>query len=114
MYSHTLSLHDALPLFGPNSLCYAGNWTGKNKARWRVSGPHELVRSRRLELPRGFPHSDLNAARLPIPPRPHRSEEHTSELQSLMSISYADFCLKKKTKNNITISKHKHKTCQVK
>ena len=31
----------------------------------------ELVRSRRLELPRVLPHSDLNAARLPIPPRPH-------------------------------------------
>src|SRR3546814_3864451 len=31
-----------------------------------------------------------------------RSEEHTSELQSLMRISYAVFCLKKK-KNNITI-----------
>src|SRR3546814_2883436 len=32
----------------------------------------------------------------------HRSEEHTSELQSLMRISYAVFCLKKKknTKNN--------------
>src|SRR3546814_2479697 len=29
-----------------------------------------------------------------------RSEEHTSELQSLMRISYAVFCLKKKTKNN--------------
>src|SRR3546814_3826525 len=29
----------------------------------------------------------------------HRSEEHTSELQSLMRISYAVFCLKKK-KNN--------------
>src|SRR3546814_2196869 len=27
-----------------------------------------------------------------------RSEEHTSELQSLMRISYADFCLKKKTR----------------
>src|SRR3546814_10510257 len=27
---------------------------------------------------------------------PKRSEEHTSELQSLMRISYADFCLKKK------------------
>src|SRR3546814_5416840 len=27
-----------------------------------------------------------------------RSEEHTSELQSLMRSSYADFCLKKKTK----------------
>src|SRR3546814_1084793 len=29
--------------------------------------------------------------------RKMRSEEHTSELQSLMRISYADFCLKKKT-----------------
>src|SRR3546814_8046857 len=29
-----------------------------------------------------------------------RSEEHTSELQSLMRISYAVFCLKKKTKLN--------------
>src|SRR3546814_6035286 len=28
-----------------------------------------------------------------------RSEEHTSELQSLMRISYADFCLKKKKKS---------------
>src|SRR3546814_15694593 len=31
-----------------------------------------------------------------------RSEEHTSELQSLMRISYAVFCLKKKTINNNT------------
>src|SRR3546814_9054848 len=31
-----------------------------------------------------------------------RSEEHTSELQSLMRISYAVFCLKKKTKKSIT------------
>src|SRR3546814_4357654 len=31
-----------------------------------------------------------------------RSEEHTSELQSLMRISYAVFCLKKKKKNNAT------------
>src|SRR3546814_10269364 len=30
-----------------------------------------------------------------------RSEEHTSELQSLMRISYAVFCLKKKIKTNI-------------
>src|SRR3546814_10791250 len=29
-----------------------------------------------------------------------RSEEHTSELQSLMRISYAVFCLKKKNRNN--------------
>src|SRR3546814_1561918 len=31
---------------------------------------------------------------------PHRSEEHTSELQSLMRISYAVFCLKKKKQKN--------------
>src|SRR3546814_10877891 len=31
-----------------------------------------------------------------------RSEEHTSELQSLMRISYAVFCLKKKNKTNET------------
>src|SRR3546814_3862344 len=30
-----------------------------------------------------------------------RSEEHTSEIQSLLRISYAVFCLNKKTKNNI-------------
>src|SRR3546814_19748665 len=30
----------------------------------------------------------------------HRSEEHTSELQSLMRISYAVFCLKKKKHTN--------------
>src|SRR3546814_964973 len=33
----------------------------------------------------------------------NRSEEHTSELQSLMRISYAVFCLKKKKKNIHTI-----------
>src|SRR3546814_8977232 len=33
--------------------------------------------------------------------RHRRSEEHTSELQSLMRISYAVFCLKKKTKTHI-------------
>src|SRR3546814_8649789 len=33
-----------------------------------------------------------------------RSEEHTSELQSLMRISYAVFCLKKKNKHNIKSS----------
>src|SRR3546814_3983942 len=32
-----------------------------------------------------------------VPHREARSEEHTSELQSLMRISYAVFCLKKKT-----------------
>src|SRR3546814_1684021 len=39
----------------------------------------------------------------------HRSEEHTSELQSLMRISYAVFCLKKK-KNRITQDTNKSTT----
>src|SRR3546814_4594618 len=38
----------------------------------------------------------LEQARLPRASLRHRSEEHTSELQSLMRISYAVFCLKKK------------------
>src|SRR3546814_4490261 len=63
----------------------------------------------------------VETSRLPVPPgsrqfprrRQHllgmaghlhlaRSEEHTSELQSLMRISYAVFCLKKKKKKNTT------------
>src|SRR3546814_5806623 len=36
-----------------------------------------------------------------------RSEEHTSELQSLMRISYAVFCLKKKNKYKLHHDKHK-------
>src|SRR3546814_2660511 len=46
--------------------------------------------------------------RLPLfligfPPPLVRSEEHTSELQSLMRISYAVFCLKTKTHNILSI-----------
>src|SRR3546814_7299440 len=36
-----------------------------------------------------------------------RSEEHTSELQSLMRISYAVFCLKKKTNSQINKTTNK-------
>src|SRR3546814_5806543 len=36
-----------------------------------------------------------------------RSEEHTSELQSLMRISYAVFCLKKKKDNHVIKSTHR-------
>src|SRR3546814_9198953 len=44
--------------------------------------------------PRAFAENDALALRYAS-----RSEEHTSELQSLMRISYAVFCLKKKTTN---------------
>src|SRR3546814_5243437 len=43
------------------------------------------------------PAGDLEAR---LPGRQRRSEEHTSELQSLMRISYAVFCLQKKKTNN--------------
>src|SRR3546814_1930920 len=39
-----------------------------------------------------------------------RSEEHTSELQSLMRISYAVFCLKKKNNHNKQRTSNKHTT----
>src|SRR3546814_3041494 len=42
-------------------------------------------------------------------PQRRRSEEHTSELQSLMRISYAVFCLKKKTQKH-KINIHTTKT----
>src|SRR3546814_3668659 len=42
------------------------------------------------------------------PAWPDRSEEHTSELQSLMRISYAVFCLKKKKVPHLPACKHRH------
>src|SRR3546814_4770186 len=47
----------------------------------------------------GMVNSGANAAYF----GPVRSEEHTSELQSLMRISYAVFCLKKKNKQETLI-----------
>src|SRR3546814_9529844 len=47
---------------------------------------------------RGRPHH--RQAKGARPRRARRSEEHTSELQSLMRISYAVFCLKKKKSRN--------------
>src|SRR3546814_1481808 len=56
-----------------------------------------------LVLPGGVDHDDpLQDAHLGSrQPDAGRSEEHTSELQSLMRISYAVFCLKKKNINTI-------------
>src|SRR3546814_3075008 len=45
----------------------------------------------------GIIHQRLGDESAPLCGRSGRSEEHTSELQSLMRISYAVFCLKKKT-----------------
>src|SRR3546814_16050377 len=86
-YGHPLSLHDALPI------C-----TIHHRERGIDMVPaRQLVRQRRAQFGRL---ADLDAAlpeSHPIRRRHcHRSEEHTSELQSLMRISYAVFCLKQK------------------
>src|SRR3546814_9701985 len=54
------------------------------------------------KMMRGLAEMVAHAARADQWPVPvvKRSEEHTSELQSLMRISYAVFCLKKKTDKN--------------
>src|SRR3546814_3637074 len=64
---------------------------------------------------RASPAASSPGKALPSRQNPVRSEEHTSELQSLMRISYAVFCLKKKKKqkNNdddttINTLRHKH------
>src|SRR3546814_6979194 len=56
----------------------------------RKHGGELAVPARTLHLPEGL--------RLEGPV--NRSEEHTSELQSLMRLSYAVFCLKKNNNNN--------------
>src|SRR3546814_8525881 len=75
---------------------------------FRSTPRHEHLGDRRLAgLPRPHPAA---AGTHPLRPvaRPalvlRRSEEHTSELQSLMRISYAVFCLKKKKQKQSKIS----------
>src|SRR3546814_5703727 len=52
---------------------------------------HGMIRDRSIQ--------DMDqGGEINLPARDIRSEEHTSELQSLMRISYAVFCLKKKNK----------------
>src|SRR3546814_3722740 len=66
--------------------------TGAAGFGWHSSGS----RNDRAPL-RRFPACHLGERRGHETSRCARSEEHTSELQSLMRISYAVFCLKKKT-----------------
>src|SRR3546814_4523802 len=58
-----------------------------------LAGWQGSMESERALLAHRASHDPLTA----MPNRAARSEEHTSELQSLMRISYAVFCLKKKT-----------------
>src|SRR3546814_9267230 len=87
---HTLSLHDALPIWSSSTAT----------ARRRHRSPPAPVPT---STPSRWPLSSASKCSPTAPRRSTaptrsaaRSEEHTSELQSLMRISYAVFCLKKK------------------
>src|SRR3546814_1773682 len=69
--------------------------SGPPRGAGEESADHERPRyhRRRRRCPRNVPPRQVR-------PGDKRSEEHTSELQSLMRISYAVFCLKKKTQQN--------------
>src|SRR3546814_8771678 len=69
--------------FGPDAI--------RRASRMLVDGDHPVARR---DLAAGL--SDMGDFEIAL-----RSEEHTSELQSLMRISYAVFCLKKKKQKNI-------------
>src|SRR3546814_4352546 len=56
-----------------------------------------------------LPDRPLPAAEIAPDDAAGRSEEHTSELQSLMRISYAVFCLKKKNKAEQSKKRRSHK-----
>src|SRR3546814_3777090 len=82
-----------------------------HRDRWRQRGDrdrseHSAPPSRGVYRDRRAMRGSLLPARVHDGRRRHfcgRSEEHTSELQSLMRISYAVFCLKKKKKHIIHI-----------
>src|SRR3546814_10860713 len=109
-YCHTLSLHDALP----SSASASGTCPSASAARCSpyatierygaasspAAGISPRTWSARSSASRWPPSSDWIL----------RSEEHTSELQSLMRISYAVFCLKKKKHYTIQTQTDKNKT----
>src|SRR3546814_8066173 len=79
---------------------------GARHARLYPPAPVLEGRARLDRPPRGF----RRRARTQDPRRrtnPRRSEEHTSELQSLMRISYAVFCLKQKRTGSTHKTNHK-------
>src|SRR3546814_20924528 len=91
-YLHTLSLHDALPI---SFSCVL--WVLLIEIGRRTCGPSILCVTVVFSLFPVYAHlmpEVISGVNQTI----WRSEEHTSELQSLMRISYAVFCLKKNNK----------------
>src|SRR3546814_6073924 len=85
----------------------AGAGEGRGKRRISGSGASVHATTTAPDAMRPARGVHILAVRGGRPLASARSEEHTSELQSLMRISYAVFCLKKKT--SITNTEHHHK-----
>src|SRR3546814_18735571 len=86
---HALSLHDALPIF----LVQLGQLP--REGRRPVAQHGDGILDQLGDPVRALvEHQGVRRGGIDL----DRSEEHTSELQSLMRISYAVFCLKKKNK----------------
>src|SRR3546814_8599373 len=108
-YGHTLSLQDALPVAGASPRSSASGQAAVTTSRWPVRATRMVGRA---------PHSGSGGGAMDAPGDGHpssardnrktRSEEHTSELQSLMRISYAVFCLKKKKQQQNTSTSTMH------
>src|SRR3546814_9679404 len=79
-------------------------WVSSSTPRWRAS------HWRRSSSPSGM--SSSSASTRKYSENFARSEEHTSELQSLMRISYAVFCLKKKKDTTIDYITNQTKSTQ--
>src|SRR3546814_9260060 len=86
----TLSLHDALPIYPTLSI----ERLDTPAAKPQLSAAE--MSARLAELPNMIANASSFFVDHVVGLRRDRSEEHTSELQSLMRISYAVFCLKKK------------------
>src|SRR3546814_3311658 len=89
----------------------ADHWVFPRPSKGEVSSPcKSMWTTERASSCARAAFSALSA--LPIFPPQHRSEEHTSELQSLMRISYAVFCLKNKKHTALYVRNHQHKQIQ--
>src|SRR3546814_3347701 len=107
-YCHTLSLHDALPNVrrtpgwpgtagGPAiSMCHCPRRTSRAGDHWGATSSQ--IASTCREGPTNV-ETVCRWRRAGSTNSPMRSEEHTSELQSLMRISYAVVCWKKQKQN---------------
>src|SRR3546814_1089421 len=79
---------------------FAGRFSATN--RTVANAERKVVRPRQLMRTTSFPGASADRTRTRTTNPSARSEEHTSELQSLMRISYAVFVLKKKQKHHKT------------